>query len=81
MMFHNYFSHIQETQNSKKCLSESENCPHPIFFQKVVIKGSEIQWHGGRIKVGHVEGTFFCSISFSKIQIFPILLSCFVPTG
>ena len=42
-LFANYFSHIQETQNSKKCLSESENCPHPIFFQKVVIKGSEVQ--------------------------------------
>ena len=74
---------VQETQNlnTKKCSSKSENSPQPTFFQKVVIKGSEVQWHGGRIKVGHVEGTFFCSISFSKIQIFPILLSCFVPTG
>ena len=42
-LFATDFSHIQETQNSKKCLSESENCPHPIFFQKVVMKGSEVQ--------------------------------------
>ena len=69
MMFPNYFSHIQETQNSKKCLSESENCPHPIFFQKVIIKGSEVQQQGGRMKVGHEEGRYFCSISLSTVQI------------
>ena len=66
---------VQETQNlnTKKCSSKSENSPQPTFFQKMIINDSEVQWHGRRIKVGHIEGKFFCWISFSKIQIFPIL--------
>lgn len=69
-------SHIffQETQNSnpKKCSSESENRSHPTFFQKVVTKGSEVWWQGGRMKLEHEESRYFRSISLSKVQIIPI---------
>ena len=72
---------VQETQNlnTKKCSSKSENSPQPTFFQKMVIKGSEVQWHGGRIKVGHEEGNFFL-LNFKDSNL-SNSLSCFVPTG
>ena len=74
---------VQDTQNlnTKKCSSKSENSPQPIFFQKMVIKGSEVQWHGGRIKVGHVEGNFFLLNFIFKDSNLSNSLSCFVPTG
>ena len=75
MMFHNYF--LIFCSGNTKCSSESENCSHPTFFQKVVIKGLEVQWQGRRMKMGHEEGRYFCSISLLKVQILPIFLTCF----